>query len=110
MATKVESEIEDFLGGSYVKGFEDGETRTYEFDIDQCRVVDKNDFNGKPGKALVRNPESETSSWKFWEVPRVHRNVYDELKFGNNGKSWTIAEVTRNGLNRNTRYKVRGIK
>jgi hypothetical protein len=64
--------------------------------MDQCRVVDKNDFNGKLGKALqylVRKPES-------WQLSKVHRNVYDELKFGNNSKSWTIVEVTGSGLNR----------
>jgi hypothetical protein len=61
MATMEEAEIEDFLEGSFVNSFEDGETRVYEFDVTQCKVVSKNDFNGKPTKALryvVRDPES----------------------------------------------------
>ena len=40
----------------------------------------------------------------------THSNVYHELKHGNNGEGWTIMEVTRDGLNKNTRYKVKGIR
>ena len=113
MATMDEAEIEDFLEGSFVKSFEEGKTRVYEFDASQCRVVPKPDFNDKPTKVLryvVRDPESMVQSWKFWDLSRAHGNVYHELKNGNNGNGWTIMEVTREGLNKNTRYKVRGIK
>lgn len=48
-------------------------------------------------------------SRKFWDLSRAHANVYHELKHGNNGKGWTVMEVTRDGLNKNTRYKVKGV-
>ena len=113
MATIEEVEIEDFLEGSFVKTFENGETRTYEFDVAQCKVVSKTSFDGKPIKVLryvVRDPKSMVQSWKFWDLSRAHANVYHELRHGNNGKGWTVMEVTRDGLNKNTRYKVNGIK
>lgn len=113
MATIEEGEIEDFLEGPFVKTFENGETRVYEFDVAQCKVVSKNDFNDKPTKVLryvVRDPESMVQSWKFWDLSRAHANVYHELRHGNNGKGWTVMEVTRDGLNKNTRYKVKGIR
>jgi hypothetical protein len=46
----------------------------------------------------------------FWDLSRAHANVYHELKHGNNGKGWTVMEVTRDGLNKNTRYKVKGVR
>jgi hypothetical protein len=49
-------------------------------------------------------------SRKFWDLSRAHANVYHELKHGNNGKGWTVMEVTRDGLNKNTRYKVKGVR
>jgi hypothetical protein len=113
LATTNEAEIEDFLEGSFVRSFEDGETRRYEFDVTQCKVVSKNDFNGKPTKVLryaVRDPESTVQTWKLWDVSRAHANVYRELKFGNKGKGWTVMEITREGLNNNTKYKPRGIR
>ena len=113
MATIEEVEIEDFLEGSFVKIFENGETRVYEFDVAQCKVVSKTSFDGKPTKVLryvVRDPESMVQTWKFWDLPRAHKNVYYELRHGNNGKGWTVMEVTREGLNKNTRYKVKGIR
>jgi hypothetical protein len=113
MATMDEAEIQDFLEGSFVKSFRDGETRIYEFDKTQCKVVPKNDFNGKPTKVLryvVRDPESMAQSWKFWDLSRAHANVYHELMNGNNGKGWSIMEIIREGLNKNTKYKARGIK
>ena len=113
MATIEEVEIEDFLEGSFVKTFENGETRVYEFDVAQCKVVSKTSYDGKPTKVLryvVRDPESMVQSWKFWDLSRAHANVYHELRHGNNGKGWTMMEVTRDGLHKNTRYKVNGIK
>jgi hypothetical protein len=68
MAIMDEAEIEDFFEGRFVRSFGDGETRVYEFDLPQCKVVPKNDFNGKPTKVLryvVRDPESMVQSWKF---------------------------------------------
>jgi hypothetical protein len=97
MATTEEVEIEDFLEGSFVKTFENGETRVYEFDITQCKVVSKNGFDGKQTKVLryiVRNPKSTVQSWKYWDLSRAHANVYQELRHGNNGKEWTVMEVT----------------
>jgi len=113
MASVEEAEIEDFLEGSFVKSFADGETRIYEFDKTQCKVVFQNDFNGKPTKVLrydVRDPESVVQSWKFWDLSRAHADVYHELKNGNNGIGWTIMEITREGLNKNTKYKAKGIR
>jgi hypothetical protein len=113
MTTMNEAEIEDFLGSAFVRSFGDGETRGYEFDVTQCKVVPKNDFNGKPTKVLryaVRDPESTVQGWKFWDLSRAHANVYHELRHGNNGNGWTIMEITREGLNKNTKYKVKGIR
>jgi hypothetical protein len=113
MATIEEVEIEDFLEGSFVKTFENGETRVYEFDVAQCKVVSKTSFDGKPTKVLryvVRDPKSMVQSWKFWDLSRAHQNVYHELKLGNNGKGWIVMEVTRDGLNKNPRYRVKGVR
>ena len=52
MATIEEVEIEDFLEGSFVKTFENGETRVYQFDVAQCKVVSKNGFDGKSMKGF----------------------------------------------------------
>ena len=38
MATIEEVEIEDFLEGSFVKTFENGETRVYEFDVANAKL------------------------------------------------------------------------
>jgi hypothetical protein len=105
MATIEEVEIEDFLEGSFVKTFENEETRVYEFDVAQCKIVSENGFDGKLTKVLryvVRDPESMVKSWKFWDLSRAHANVYHELKHGNNGEGWTVLEVTRDGLHKNT--------
>lgn len=83
MATIEEVEIEDFLEGLFIKTFEDGETRVYDFYVAQCKVVSKNDFNGKPTRVLryvIRDPESMVQSWKFWDLSSAHPNVYRELK------------------------------
>jgi hypothetical protein len=37
-------------------------------------------------------------------------NGYRKLEHGNNGRGWTVMEVIREGLNKNTRYKVKGIR
>jgi hypothetical protein len=98
---------------SFVKIFEIGETRVYEFDVAQCKVVSKTSYDGKPINVLryaVQDPESMIQSWKFWDLSRAHANVYHELKHGNNGKGWTVMEVTREGLNKNTWYKVKGAR
>lgn len=90
--TNIDDEIDDFHQGSFIPPFKDGETRVLEFDVSQCKVVDKKDFNGNPIKVLryaVRDPMSTVKSWKFWDLTRKHRNVYAELKHGNNGKGYT---------------------
>jgi hypothetical protein len=51
--TQKTEEIADFLWGNFVKSFEDGETRVYEFDKDKISIESKNDFNGNPTR--VRN-------------------------------------------------------
>lgn len=56
--TQKTEEIVDFLWGNFVKSFEDGETRVYEFDKDKISIESKNDFNGNPTRVLryvVRN-------------------------------------------------------
>jgi hypothetical protein len=58
----------------------------------------------------VRDPKSMIHSWKFWNLSRVHASVYHELRHGNNGKGWTVMEVAREGINKNTRYKVKGVR
>ena len=40
-------------------------------------------------------------------LSRAHKNVYHELKHGNNGKGWTVMKVTREGLNKKTSIKSR---
>ena len=113
MTTSNEDEIKDFLEGPFVRTFGDGETRRYEFDVTKCKVESKNDFNGKPTKVLryvVRDPESTVQGWKFWDLSRAHANVYRELRHGNKGKGWTVMEITREGLNKNTTYNPRGIR
>lgn len=76
MATIEEVEIEDFLEGSFVKTFENGETRVYQFDVAQCKVVSKNGFDGKLMKVLryvVRDPESMVQS-KNLNIISLHAN------------------------------------
>ena len=111
MATTNEAEIEDFFEGRFVRSFGDRETRVYEFDVPQCKVEQKPGFDGKPTKVLryvVR--KSKVQGWKFWDLSRAHANVYHELKHGNDGKGWTVMEITREGLGMNTKYKPRGIR
>jgi len=113
MATSNEAEIEDFLEGAFVRTFGDGETRRYEFDLTQCKVEPKNDFNGKPTRVLrcvVRDPKSTIQGWKFWDLSRTHGNVWNELRHGNGGKGWTVMEITRRGLGMNTKHEVKGIR
>ena len=75
MATIEEVEIEDFLEGSFVKTFENGETRVYQFDVAQCKVVSKNGFDGKLMKVLRY-------------VVRI------QSLWSNPGNSWTFQERT----------------
>lgn len=78
MTSIEEIEIRDFLEGSFVKTFENGETRVYEFDVAQCKVVSKTSYDDKPIKVLryaVRDPESMIQSWKSWDFSRAHQNV-----------------------------------
>ena len=44
------------------------------------------------------------------DLSRAYANVYYKLIHGSNGKGWTVMEVTREGLNNSTRYKVKGIR
>jgi len=43
-------------------------------------------------------------------LSRVYKNVYYEYKNGNNGKGWTVMQLTRRGQQKNTRYEVKGIR
>jgi len=43
-------------------------------------------------------------------ISRAHANVYRELRHGNKGNGWTVMEITREGLNKNTMYNPRGIR
>jgi hypothetical protein len=107
------AEIEDFLSGNYVKAFDDGETRVYEFDRDNISIESKNDFNGNPTRVLryrVRDVESVASSWKAWDLSRAHSNIYKELMEGNGGKGWKVMKITREGLNKRTTYKPEGVQ
>src|SRR5690349_12972672 len=113
MAIAQKAEIEDFLEGSYVSSFDDGESRVYEFDKSKIQIVNKADFNGNPSRVLryvVRNVDHESPTWKNWDVSRMHRNIYKELMEGNGGKGWTIMKVTRRGTMKNTQYLVEGIQ
>lgn|SRR6476469_1544187 len=112
MSDKQMDMIDDFLEGKYVKPFEDGETRVYEFNIDATDVVDKNDYSGNPVQVLrfeVRNVDSTISNWKIWDLSRVHGGIYKELMNGNGGKGWRVMEITRHGLQKNTRYIAKGV-
>lgn len=113
MSEPNDDEIKDFLQGDFVSSFGDGETRVYEIDVTRCKVVPKRGYNGEPTKVLrysVRDPKSTIQDWKFWDLSRTHGNVYRELKYGNNGKSWTVMEITRRGLAMNTKYEAKGIR
>lgn len=108
-----EDNIDDFLEGPFLSPFKDGETRELEFDVSQSKVVDKKDFNGEPIQVLrlvVRVANSKYQSWKYWDLSRKHANVYRELKHGNQGKGWTVMQITRQGLYLNTRYMPKGVK
>jgi hypothetical protein len=106
-------EIEDFLSGNYVKAFEDGETRVFEFDRNGITLESKNDFNGNPTKVIrykVRDVNSMVAnSWKMWDLSRAHGHIYRELTSGNGGKGWSVMEITREGLNKRTTYKAKGV-
>jgi hypothetical protein len=110
----VDDEIEDFFGGDYVRSFEDGETRVYEFDVPRWKVETKPGYNGGPTtrvlRCVVRDPKSAIRGWKYWDLSRTHGNVWRELKYGNNGKGWTVMEITRQGTGMNTRYVPKGIR
>src|SRR5690349_11853990 len=113
MAMAQKAEIEDFLEGSYVSSFADNEERVYEFDKSKIEVVSKADFNGNPSKVLryvVRNVESESPTWKYWDVSRMHRNIYRELMAGNGGKGWTVMKIRRRGTMKSTQYIVEGVQ
>lgn len=106
------AEIDDFLSGDYIKSFQDGESRVYEFDVDATTIAPKNDFNGNPTRVLrfkVRDVESMTQTWKSWDLSRAHGNIYKELTQGNDGKGWKVMKITREGLNKRTTYKAHGV-
>jgi hypothetical protein len=108
-----DDEIKDFFEGDFVRSFGDGETRVYEFDVPRCKVETKPGYNGEPTRVLryaVRDPKSTIQRWKFWDLSRTHGNVYRELKHGNNGKGWTVMEITRRGRGMNTKYEGKGIR
>ena len=50
-------EIESFIESNYVS-IKDRETKVFEFLADRTKVVDKADFNGKPGKIRLASPFS----------------------------------------------------
>ena len=105
--------INDFLAGDFVKSFTDGETRIYEFDVSKTEVVNKPDYNGNPTRALryhVRDVNSMASTWKNWDVSRMHRNIYHELTEGNGGKGWTVMKIRREGTMKNTKYHCEGVQ
>ncbi len=105
-------EIEDFLSGNYVKAFQDGETRIFEFDRDSISIEQKNDFNGNPTRVLrfrVRDVNSMANTWKMWDLSRAHANIYRELTNGNDGKGWKVMKIRREGLNKKTTYKPEGV-
>jgi hypothetical protein len=106
-------DIDDFLSPPFVPSFKDGETREYEFG--DVSIVDKKDFNKNLTKALrflVRDPKSTVQSWKFFDLisKRQSRKVWNELKNGNNGKGWTVMEITRHGTGMDTDYIPKGIR
>lgn len=115
MSAQNAAEIEDFLSGNYVKAFEDGETRTFEFDRNDISVESKNDFNGNPTRVLryrvrdVNSPMANTNSWKMWDLSRAHANIYKELTTGNDGKGWKVMKITRERVNKRTTYKPEGV-
>jgi hypothetical protein len=51
ITNQTNKEIEEFIEGDYIS-IEEGESRTFEFDINKIQLVVKIDFNGRPTKRV----------------------------------------------------------
>jgi hypothetical protein len=101
-------ELEKFIEGNYI-GIKDGETRVLQFLPNKTKIVEKNDFNGKPTKrvqftAIDINDAQRLE--KIFELSRMHvGKIYDELKKGK-----TVLEISRFGSAKETRYLVKAVR
>ena len=113
-ATLDENMIEDFLEGDFLPTFKDGETRTLEFvkfEYDDAM----RGYDGKPTRGVrfyVKDLQSPVKSIKKWEVKsrKQLRAIFYELKRGNEGKGWTVMQVTRKGLGADTIFDPKGVR
>ena|SRR5947208_10360660 len=107
-ATYENKDIEAFIESDYIS-IRDGESRTLEFLKNKEKVVDRTDFNGKPIKKvqfIVMDPEDQEIKEKKFELSKKHvPTIYSELK-----KGYTVLEIFRTGLGKQTEYLVKAIR
>jgi hypothetical protein len=108
METYENKDIEAFIESDYIT-IRDGESRILEFLPNREKVVDRTDFNGKPIKKvqfIVVDPDDQERKEKKFELSRKHiPRIYNELK-----KGYTVLEIFRTGLGKQTEYHAKAIR
>jgi hypothetical protein len=83
--------------------------QTLEFLKNREKIVDKLDFNGKPTKKvqfIVVNPKDPQRKEKKMGLSRKRiPRIYNELR-----KGYTVLEILRVGMGKDTQYIVKGMK
>ena len=91
---------------TYIK-FEDGETRILKFDVTKKAKRELSEvYKDKINYVFTVIEPSVSLDIKTWSVsPTVADQVYTEL-----AKGYTTLKITRNGLNKSTRYMTVGVQ
>ena len=91
---------------TYVK-FEDGETRTLKFDtMKRVKAEPSEVYKDRINYVFSVIEPSISPDEKTWSAgPTVAIKIYTEL-----AKGYTVLRITRNGLEKNTRYMIVGIQ
>jgi hypothetical protein len=100
-------EIEAFIESDYVNLKSGDPAQTFEFLKNREKVVDKIDFNGKPTKKVqfivinTQDPKRKKLELSRKHIPRI----YNELT-----KGYSVLEILRVGMGKETQYIVKGVK
>jgi hypothetical protein len=88
----------------YITPFEDGETRTYIFDLSGLKIGANKKFIGKIDY-IMPVLESEELGWKKWTMSkRTAQDAVKELRRG-----FKVLQCTRDGIGTETRYIFRPV-